>query len=54
VNDIRKTNSADGARLRPAETLEEFGGAANRASRAVLAGVGDDDVAAFECVVALD
>lgn len=55
MSDIRKTTAAAGdERPGPAEALEVFGDAADQAARTVLAGVGDDDVVAFECVVALD
>lgn len=40
--------------LGPAGALEAIGQAADWAARTVLAEVGDDDAAAFECVVALD
>jgi DNA repair exonuclease SbcCD ATPase subunit len=42
------------ARPELVEPLEVLGRAADRAARTVLAKVGDDDAAAFECVVALD
>ena len=45
---------AAGARPGPVEPLEALGRAAAQAARTVLAEVGDDDAAAFECVVALD
>lgn len=42
------------ARAGPVEPLELLGRAADRAARTMLAEVGDDDAAAFECAVALD
>lgn len=42
------------ARAAPAGPLEALGHAADWAAQTILAAVGDDDTAAFECVIALD
>src|SRR5581483_8205297 len=53
MNDNQQATSAGRERPGPVKALEELGGTADRAARAVAC-VGGDDVAAFECVVALD
>lgn len=55
MNDTRQTVfPAMPARPGPVGPLEALGRAADQAARTVLAEIGGDDVAAFECVVALD
>jgi|SRR5450755_597580 hypothetical protein len=55
MSDDPKTTIAEAiARPVPAGPLEALGYAADWAAQTVLPAVGDDDAAAFECVVALD
>ena len=55
MSDASKTAIAAAVtRPGPAGPLEALGQAAEWAARTVLTEVGDDDAAAFECVVALD
>ena len=55
MNDASHTAvSAGMARPGAAGSLEMLGQAADWAARTVLADIGDDDAAAFECVIALD